>query len=52
MGARTAISVEEYLRTSYPGLDREYRDGEVLERTVPDFLHSYTLIRKVYWLAF
>jgi Uma2 family endonuclease len=42
MGAKTVISVEEYLRTSYPGLDREYREGEVLERTMPDFLHSYT----------
>lgn len=42
MGAKTAISVEEYLRTSYPGLDREYRDGEVLERALPDRLHAYT----------
>ncbi len=42
MGAKTAISVEEYLRTSYPGLDREYRDGEVWERTVPDRLHAST----------
>lgn len=41
MGAKTAISVEEYLRTSYPGLDREYRDGEVSERTMPDRLHAY-----------
>jgi Uma2 family endonuclease len=41
MGAKTAISVEEYLRTSYSGLDREYRDGEVLERALPDRLHSY-----------
>ena len=42
MGAKTAISVEEYLRTSYPGLDREYRDGEVFERTLPDRLHAST----------
>jgi Uma2 family endonuclease len=44
MGAKTAISVEEYLRTSYPDLDKEYRDGEVLERTMPDLLHSRTQI--------
>lgn len=42
MGAKTAISVEEYLRTSYPDIDKEYRDGEVLERTLPDLLHSRT----------
>jgi Uma2 family endonuclease len=42
MGAKTAISVAEYLRTSYPDLDREYRDGEVLERALPDRLHSFT----------
>jgi Uma2 family endonuclease len=40
MGARTAISVEEYLHTSFPDLDREYRDGELLERTLPDYLHG------------
>jgi Uma2 family endonuclease len=44
MGAKTAISVAEYLRTSYPDLDREYRDGEVLERTLPDYLHSRTQV--------
>ena len=40
MGARTAISVEEYLRSSFPGLDREYRDGELVERALPDYLHG------------
>ncbi|MEO5925888.1 MAG: Uma2 family endonuclease [Bryobacteraceae bacterium] len=49
MGAKTAISVAEYLRTSYPDLDREYRDGEVLERTLPDYLHSRT---QVFLVAF
>jgi Uma2 family endonuclease len=42
MGARTAISVEEYLHTSFPDLDREYRDGELVERALPDYLHSRT----------
>ena len=40
MGAKAAISAEEYLHTSFPDLDREYRDGEVLERTMPDALHG------------
>ena len=44
MGAKTAASFEEYLRTSFPDLDREYRDGEIVERTLPDFLHSRTQV--------
>jgi Uma2 family endonuclease len=44
MGAKTAASLEEYLRTSFPDLDREYRDGEIVERTVPDFFHARTQI--------
>jgi len=40
MGAKTAISVEQYLHTAFPGLDREYRDGELLERSLPDYLHG------------
>ena len=42
MGARTGISLEEYLRTSFDGLDREYVEGEVVERTMPDFSHGHT----------
>jgi len=34
------VRVEEYLQTSFPDLDREYRDGEIVERTVPDYLHG------------
>lgn len=40
MGAKTAISAEEYLRTSFPNLDREYRGGELVERSLPDYLHG------------
>lgn len=36
------VSLEEYLRTSYEGLDREYVDGEILERALPNNLHSRT----------
>jgi len=47
MGAKTAISVEQYLHTAFPDLDREYRDGEIVERTSPDgfgpdYLHGKT----------
>src|SRR5580698_5761458 len=42
MGTKTAISVEEYLHTSFPGVDPEYRDGEIVERTLPDYLHGET----------
>jgi Uma2 family endonuclease len=42
MGTRVALPVAEYLRTSYPDLDKEYRDGELVERSLPDYLHSRT----------
>ena len=42
MGAKMAISVEQYLHTSFPDLDKEYRDGELVERSLPDTLHSRT----------
>lgn len=45
MGSHAITSVEEYLRTSFPDLDREYRDGELVERSLPDFLHSRTQVR-------
>jgi len=42
MGTTTAIPVGEYLRMSFPDVDREYRDGELVERTMPDYLHGCT----------
>jgi len=42
MASRAAISVDEYLHTSFLDLDREYRDGELVERTMPDSLHGRT----------
>jgi len=42
MGAKTGLTVEEYLHTSFPDLDREYRDGELIERSLPDYLHGKT----------
>ena len=42
MGTKAALPVEEYLRTAFPYLDKEYRDGELVERSLPDYLHSKT----------
>src|SRR5438046_6418282 len=42
MSTKSAVSIEEYLRTSFEGLDREYVDGEIVERTLPDNSHSET----------
>jgi Uma2 family endonuclease len=44
MGSATALSVEQYLHTSFPDLDREYRDGELVERTLPDYQHGKTQV--------
>src|SRR5262245_30772461 len=45
MSTKSAISIEEYLRTSFEDLDREYVDGEIVERTLPTNLHSRTQTR-------
>ena len=42
MGAQTALSEEQYLHSSFPDLDKEYRDGELVERSLPDYLHGKT----------
>ena len=42
MDAKTGVSIAEYLHTTFPDLDREYRDGELVERSWPDYLHSRT----------
>jgi len=43
MGAATTlISVEEYLRTSFQDGDREYVDGEIVERNLGEKSHSKT----------
>jgi Uma2 family endonuclease len=40
MGTITLVSVEEYLRTSFPDADREYIDGRIVERNVGEVDHS------------
>src|SRR5260370_2038085 len=42
MSAKSAFSMDDYLRTSFEDLDREYVDGEIVERTLPDQLNSET----------
>jgi len=42
MGVLAGVSVEEYLHSSFPGVDREYRDGALVERSMPDYLHGKT----------
>lgn len=36
----SSIPVEAYLRTAYDNPDRKFRDGEVIERALPDLWHS------------
>ena len=40
MGAKTLIPVEEYLRTPYEGSEPDYVDGEIVERSMPNNIHS------------
>ncbi|MEO7650732.1 MAG: Uma2 family endonuclease [Bryobacteraceae bacterium] len=42
MATKTGLSLEEYVRTSFPDLDREYVDGETVERSVPEIDHGRT----------
>jgi Uma2 family endonuclease len=52
MGTRAALSVEEYLHTSFPDLDKEYRDGKLVERALPNSLHGRTqLLLGAFFLA-
>lgn len=39
----TAVSIEEYLRTSYEW-EPEYEDGQVVERPLPNELHSLVML--------
>jgi Uma2 family endonuclease len=49
MGVGTLISLSEYLRTSYRP-DRDFVDGEVLERNVGKTKHSYAQFEAGTWL--
>jgi Uma2 family endonuclease len=45
MGTKTLMSVEEYLHTSFDGADREYLDGEVVERNMGNKSHGKIQLR-------
>ena len=52
MVTKAAFPVAEYLRTTFPGLDKEYREGELVERSLPDWLHGRTqLLIGAFFLA-
>lgn len=42
MATQSLVSIEEYLRSRFPDLDREYVDGQIVERSLPDYLHAKT----------
>ena len=50
MSAATLLSIEEYLNTSFHP-DREYIDGEVIERNVGKQKHSYAQSRITMWFG-
>jgi len=40
MSTKTFIAVNEYLHASFGGSDRDYLDGEVVERNMGELPHS------------
>jgi Uma2 family endonuclease len=40
MASRLQVAPGEYLATSFDGTDREYVRGEIVERSMPNFLHG------------
>src|SRR5665213_2317898 len=48
MGTKTLMSVDEYLHTSFDGADREYLDGEVVERNMVNDAHSAVQVELIY----
>ena len=50
MGSKTLMSVDEYLHTTFDGADREYLDGEVIERNMGNKSHGKIQLRLGSWL--
>ena len=48
MGSKTLMSVDEYLHTTFDGADREYLDGEIVERIMGNDAHSAVQVELVY----
>ncbi len=40
MVVENTIPLEQYLQTAFPGLDKEFRDGRLVDRPMPDYLHG------------
>jgi len=40
MASRLQVAPGEYLATSFDGTDREYVRGEIVERSMPDYVHG------------
>ena len=40
MASRLQVAPSEYLSMAFPDLDREYVRGEIVERSMPDYLHG------------
>lgn len=51
MSAQTLLSVEEYLHTVFDGSDREYLDGEIVERNMGNKSHGRVQGRFIYLLS-
>jgi Uma2 family endonuclease len=45
MGTKTLMSVDQYLHTTFDGADREYLDGEVVERNMGNKSHGKIQLR-------
>ena len=45
MATKTLLALEEYLHTSYEGPEPDYIDGELVERSMPNFSHGDTQVR-------
>lgn len=50
MDARVLITVAEYLHSSFDGPDREYVDGEVIERNMGELPHARLQVELLYRL--
>jgi Uma2 family endonuclease len=51
MGTRLLMTVEEYLHTPFDGPDRDYVDGEVVERNMGELPHARLQMRLGYLLS-
>ncbi|MBY0504108.1 MAG: Uma2 family endonuclease [Bryobacteraceae bacterium] len=52
MATATLIAPEAYLAMSFEGTDREYVDGEIVERGMPTYLHGRIqgLLYALFWI--